>query len=360
MLGRRRRLALLAEGSFSARDAKTAVGVLRYRTELVAAVIDSTRAGTTTDACVGLGGGIPVVADLAGAADAGADTLLIGIAPQGGSLPDAWRATVVGALDRGWDVISGLHAFLADDLDLSARAARTGARIHDVRRPAPERRIAAARARDVDALVVLTVGSDCNVGKMTVALELERELSRRGVRAAFVATGQTGIMIAGGGAPVDAIPSDFVAGAVESLVLEAAGDSDIVLVEGQGALAHPGYSGVTLGLLHGACPSALVLCHWAGRTRMRTSEYGAEVPIPSLAEVRDQVERAAGWVAPAVTVAAALNTLDLDPDAARAACTAAERELGVPAGDPVRFGAGPLADALQAAADRRRRARGVS
>ncbi len=360
MLGRRRRLALLAEGSFSARDGKTAVGVLRYRTALVAAIIDSTRAGRTAGDCVGLGGEIPVVADLAGAAAAGADTLLIGIAPQGGVLPESWRALVGGALDRGWDVVSGLHAFLADDTDLAARAARSGARIHDVRRPALERRIAAARARDVAALVVLTVGTDCNVGKMTVALELERELVARGVRAAFVATGQTGIMIAGGGAPVDAIPADFVAGAVEALVLEAAARSDVVLVEGQGALGHPGYSGVTLGLMHGACPSALVLCHWAGRTRMRTSETGAEVPIPPLAVVREQIERAAGWVAPSVTVAAALNTLDLAPDAARAACAAAERELGVPVGDPVRFGAAPLADALLAAADRRRRERGVS
>jgi uncharacterized NAD-dependent epimerase/dehydratase family protein len=357
MLGRARRLALLAEGSFSARDGKTAVGVLRYRPETVAAVIDSTRAGRTVSECVGIGGAIPVVAGVEGAEAAGADTLLIGIAPQGGGLPDAWRTTVRAALERGWDVISGLHTFLAEDPELAGCARATGARLFDVRRPRSDRHIAAARAREVHALVVLTVGSDCNVGKMTAALELERGLLERGVRAAFVATGQTGIMIAGAGIPADAIPADFVAGAVEAAVLEAAGSADVVVVEGQGSLGHPGYSGVTLSLLHGACPSALVLCHWAGRERMRTGEGSGGPPIPALAEVRRHVECAASWVAPAATVAIALNTLDLDDAAARSACAEAERGVGVPATDPVRFGPAPLVDAVLAAAHRRRTSR---
>ncbi len=347
MLGRPRRLALLAEGSFRPDDAKTAVGVLRYRGSEVAAVIDSRAAGRTAGACVGAGGDVPVVASLAAAIAAGADTLLLGTAPQGGGLPPAWRATVRDALAHGLDVISGLHVFLGDDPELSALAAASGAAILDVRRPAVGRPVAAARAAKLEALVVLTVGSDCSVGKMTTTLELQRELARRGARAAFVATGQTGIMIADRGVPVDAVAADFAAGAVEACVIEAARDADIVLVEGQGALHHPGYSGVSLALLHGACPAALILCHWEGRAHLRVSD-DSRLPVPPLTAVREAAERAAAWVRPARTLGVALVTHDLDDVAARAACDRRAQELGVPATDAVRFGAGPLADAVLA------------
>src|SRR5580765_623696 len=347
MLGKRRRLALLAEGRFTPFEAKTAVGVLRYRPDQVAAVIDSTRAGRSAGECAGVGGAIPVVTDVAAAAARGADSLAIGIAPQGGGLPEAWRATLRDALTRGWDVLSGLHVFLADDTELAGIAARSGARILDLRRPPERRTVAAARAAEVDALVALTVGSDCNVGKMTAALEVTRELERRGARAAFVATGQTGMMIAGGGVAVDAVVSDVAAGAIEELVVAAARGADVVVVEGQGALHHPGYSGVTLALIAGACPRALILCHHAGRDHIRSAE-GAKhpIPIPPLAELRRAYETAAAWVCPARVTGVALNTLELDERTARAACDAAARELSLPATDPVRFGAGPLAEAI--------------
>jgi uncharacterized NAD-dependent epimerase/dehydratase family protein len=365
MLGRPRRLAVLAEGSFSPLDGKTAVGVLRYRPDEVAAVVDATRAGRTAQECAGVGGDIPVVADIAAAARAGADSLLIGIAPQGGELPPAWRAAVRGALERGWDVLSGLHAFLGDDPELVALAAAHGGRLIDVRRPPSGRPVAAARAADVPALVVLTVGSDCNVGKMTAALELRAALVARGVRASFVATGQTGIFVADQGVAIDAIPADFVAGTVEEMVLAAArtpgdaGPAEVVIVEGQGGLHHPGYSGVTLSLLHGAAPGALVLCHESGRDRIRPSRRdrsghpirdgggdGREIVIPPLAELVRVYEQAASWVRPAPVVAIALNTLRLDEAAARAAIAQAARETGLPATDPVRFGAGDLAEAV--------------
>ena len=349
MLGRRRRLALLAEGRFTPFDAKTAVGVLRYRPDQVTAVIDSTRAGRTAGECVGVGGAIPVVAGVEEAAARGADSLAIGIAPQGGGLPEAWRATVRAALERGWDTLSGLHVFLSDDPELASVAARHGARLLDLRRPPARRTVAAARASALDALVVLTVGSDCNVGKMTAALELTRELERLGARAEFVATGQTGIMIADRGVAVDAVVSDFAAGAIEDLVLEAGRAAGIVVVEGQGSLHHPGYSGVTLSLIHGACPRALVLCHVAGRTHIHSAEGAPRpIPIPPLAELRRVNEAAASWVHPARVAGVALNTLALDDAAARAACEAAGRELGLPATDPVRFGALPLAEAVLA------------
>lgn len=348
MLGRPRRLLILAEGAFTPMDAKTATGVLRYRPESVAAVLDSTRAGRTSHECVGTGGDVPVVASVAEAAALGADALLIGIAPQGGELPAEWRAVLLEALDRGWDVLSGLHQFLGDDTALAGAAAAAGARILDVRRPPEGRPVGAGRVAALPALVVLTVGSDCGVGKMTASLELVAELRARGDRAAFVATGQTGIFVADAGVPVDAVVSDFVAGVVESEVGKVAQMAETVIVEGQGSIHHPGYSGVTLGLLHGSCPGALVLCHEAGRTSLKGPADMIGSPIRSLAELVRDNETAASWVRPAPVIAIALNTRTLSEADARAAVDAATRETGLPATDPVRFGAGPLADAVLA------------
>lgn len=346
MLGARRRIALLAEGHFTATDAKTAVGVLRYRRDEVVAVIDARQAGRTAAECVGVGGDVPVVASVEAAAAHRADALLIGIAPQGGGLPEAWRPAIASALARGWDVFAGLHAFLADDPEFAALSMRHGGRLHDVRRPPARRPIAARRAMGANALVVLTVGSDCNVGKMTAALEVRDELVRRGVRAAFVATGQTGIFIADEGVAVDAVVSDFVAGVTEELVLAAARDADVVLVEGQGTIVHPGYSGVALSLLHGACPEAMILCHEAGRAVLRTADDAPSVPIRPLPELVAEHERAAGWVRPSCVIGVALNTREMDEPGARRAVGHAAQSTGLPATDPVRFGAGPLASAV--------------
>ncbi len=353
MLGARKRIALLAEGHFTPADAKTAVGVLRYRPREVAAILDSARAGRTAEACVGLGGATPVVASVADAAALGADALLLGIAPQGGGLPHAWRPPIADALSRGWDVFAGLHVFLGDDPEFAALAAAHGGRLHDVRRPPARRPIAARRAMETGALVVLTVGSDCNVGKMTAALEVRDELQRRGVRAAFVATGQTGIFIADEGVAVDAVAADFVAGFTEEMVLAAARDADVVLVEGQGSIVHPGYSGVALSLLHGACPEAMILCHEAGRALLRIAEDAEPMPVLPLADLVTEHERAADWMRPATVVGVALNTRTLAEEAARQAVTHAGQSTGLPATDPVRFGAGPLADAVVRALEER-------
>jgi uncharacterized NAD-dependent epimerase/dehydratase family protein len=350
MLGKPRRVAILCEGRFSVLDAKTAIGLLRYRRDEVAAVIDSACAGRTAGECVGVGGDVPVVAGVDEAAARGADALVVGVAPVGGDLPPAYREHVVRALQRGWDVIAGLHAFLADDPELSALAARHGGALLDVRRVPETRTVATRRAAGLGAHVVLTVGSDCNTGKMTTAVELVEALRARGAGVAFVATGQTGMLIADRGLSVDRVVSDFVAGVVEELVLEAADGQEFVVVEGQGSLIHPGYSGVTLALLHGACPRSLVLCHQPSRTAIR---HGG-VPIPPLPRLARLYEEAAGWISPARVVGIELNTYDLDDPAARAAVQRAERECGLPATDAVRFGAGPLADAVLAAARERR------
>lgn len=355
MLGKTRRLALLAEGCFNATDAKSAVGVLRYRTSEVVAVIDSSRAGRTAQACAGVGGDIPVVAHLEGAAAFEPDTLLVGIAPPGGALPSSWRTVIAEALMRGMDVIAGLHMFLADDEELAALAAAKGCMILDVRRPPAARSIGTRLAANVDAMVVLTVGSDCNVGKMTTALEVHAALQAMGVKSAFVATGQTGIFIADRGVAVDAVVSDFVSGAVEQMVIEAARDAEVVLVEGQGSIHHPGYSGVALSLLHGACPDAMILCHQAGRTHIKVFEAGPAPRIRSLIEIVRDHERAAGWMAPSRVLGLSLNTCALDELEAKRAIEHEAHRTGLPVVDPVRYGAQPLATAIVRRLEERRR-----
>jgi uncharacterized NAD-dependent epimerase/dehydratase family protein len=355
MLGKTRRLALLAEGSFNSTDAKSAVGVLRYRPDEVVAVIDSSRAGRTAQSCAGVGGEIPVVANLEAAAAYEPDGLLLGIAPQGGGLPASWRGIVAEALLRGWDVIAGLHVFLADDPELSALADAQGCELIDVRRPPDARPIAARRAAGVEALVALTVGSDCNVGKMTTALEIRADLEKRGVRAAFVATGQTGIFVADRGVAIDAVVADFVAGVVEEMVLEAARDADIVIVEGQGAIHHPAYSGVALSLMHGACPDTLILCHQQGRTHVKVGDAGPAPRIRSLPELIRDYERAAGWMNPARVLGVSLNTMHLEEGEAKRALEYESQRTGLATTDPVRFGPEVLATALQRRLEERRR-----
>jgi D-glutamate N-acetyltransferase len=344
------RIAILAEGKLNPQDAKTAVGILRYRPETAVAVIDSAHAGSDAATALGdpsgPGASVPVVADVATALPYQPDTLLIGIAPIGGQLPDAWRAQLLAAIAAGLDIVSGLHHFLGDDPELASAAERAGVRIWDVRRPddALALRIRESQAHRPGSHIVHFCGTDCNVGKMTVAVELDREARRRGLSSGFAATGQTGIMISGEGIPADRFISDFLAGGVEALVIDFANRYDWVFVEGQGSLIHPAYSAVTLGLLHGAAPDLLILCHEAGRAHIR----GYDVPIPPLSVVRQMYETAAAWLKPAPVVAVALNTRLLDEASARRALADAEHETGLSAADPVRFGAGPLLDALLA------------
>lgn len=344
-----RRIAILAEGTFDWQRAKTAVGVLRYSPDTVVAVIDSTTAGQDASAALrdpSVGVGVPVVASIEDALEFEPTALLIGIAPIGGELPEPWRPILVRAMEAGLEIVSGLHFFLADDPALAAVAQATGARIWDVRRPPADlaMRIRQGAPHRAGSHVIYFCGTDCNVGKMTVAVELDREARRRGLSSAFAATGQTGMMISGTGIPADRFISDFLPGAVEAMVLDFAEHYDWVFVEGQGALGHPAYSAVTLGLLHGAAPDLLILCHVAGRTKIRSYD----TPIPPLPEVRAMYETAAAWLKPAPVVAVAVNTFGLPEAAARAAIEAAASETGLPATDPVRFGAGPLLDALLA------------
>jgi uncharacterized NAD-dependent epimerase/dehydratase family protein len=333
-----KRYLVLAEGfSGDPHYGKTAQGVVRYRRDDVVAILDSTRAGETED-------GLPVVGAVDEALGLEPTTALVGVATQGGRFPPEWIELIRSCVERGLDVENGLHVFLADDPGLVELARRTGVELHDLRRPPADLSTVTGENLEVDARIVLTVGSDCAIGKMTVCCELDLEARRRGLRSVFVPTGQTGIAIAGWGIAVDAVVSDFLAGATERLVVEGARRGDLLWVEGQGALLHPLYSGVTLGLMHGSVPHVYVLCHEAGRTEIEGA--AGHHAIPPLGELVELHERISLPARPARVVAVAVNTRSLDEQGARAAVADAEAETGLPADDPVRFGAGRLLDAV--------------
>jgi uncharacterized NAD-dependent epimerase/dehydratase family protein len=335
---RPRRLLVLAEGrSHDPHFGKTARGVIRYAPQQVACVLDSQSNAIEHE-------GFPLVHTVTEAMRFEPTTALVGVATQGGRFPPAWRALLEGCIRAGLDVENGLHEFLTEDEALSTLARRHGVDLRDLRKAPPGLNVPTGENLTHGSTSILLVGSDCAIGKMTVALELDREARARGIRSEFVPTGQTGIAIAGWGISVDAVVADFIAGAAEQLVLEGVRrGGEVLFVEGQGSLLHPAYSGVTLGLIHGSAPHAYVLCHKADE---RFVDGDARYPMPRLADLVDLHERMSLLARPAKVLAIALNTRDLDDARALAAIEAAEAETGLPATDPVRFGASALVDAL--------------
>jgi uncharacterized NAD-dependent epimerase/dehydratase family protein len=331
---------ILAEGfSTDTHYGKTMRGVLRYRREDVVAILDSERAGETEQ-------GIPVVGDVSAALEYEPRVALVGVATQGGRFPAAWRAILAECVRAGLAIENGLHQMLGDDPELRPLADEHGVELRDLRRPPEGLDCPTGENLEVPARIVLTVGSDCAIGKMTVALELDRAARARGIASVFVPTGQTGIAIAGWGISVDAVVADFLAGATERLVVEGhRRGGDLLWVEGQGSLVHPAYSGVTLGLFHGSAPHALVLCHRAGTTEV---EGYPGHPLPSLPELVELHERMSLPARPARVAAVALNTAGLDEEAAAAAVAEAARDTGLPAADPVRDGSESLLAAVLA------------
>lgn len=329
-----RRYIAYAPGAFATRRAKTAHGVIAYGRDTVVAVVDPECAGRTVrQALPHLSCDAPILASLEQALAYGATSLLLGTAPQGGALPPDWRADILRAIEAKLEIVSGLHDFLNDDAEFATAAQRSGARLWDVRKP-PRVPLFSGAAWSVPQHVCLLLGSDCAVGKMTVALELVRAADAAGRRAQFLATGQTGIMIAGGGIAVDRVISDFVSGAAEQLVVTAEPDAELLFVEGQGGINHPAYAQVTLGLLFGSGADSLILVHTAGREQIET--FGT--PILALQQLVDLYERLCDTVKPAPVVGIALNTFGLDERVAQRAIAEAERQTGLPADDVVRFG----------------------
>jgi len=336
-----RRILILGEGfSHDPHYGKTMRGIIRYGPDPVVAILDSERAGEDHE-------GIPIVGTVEDALPYEPTVAVVGVATQGGRFPPAWRDLLKASIAAGLDVESGLHEFVSEDPELTELARVHGVGLRDLRKAPAGLNVPTGANLEVDATIVLTVGSDCAIGKKTVAVELDLEARKRGIDSVFVPTGQTGIAIAGWGIAVDAVVSDFLAGAAEWLVVEGARrGGKLLFVEGQGALVHPLYSGVTLGLVHGSAPHVFVLCHAAGATEIEGSPGH---PIPPLTELIELHERISLPARKAKVVCIAVNTAAIaSDDDARAAIAAIAKETGLPVDDPVRFGAQHLLDALLA------------
>ncbi len=312
--------------------AKTAVGLLQWRPEWCIGQVRFAECRAELD--------LPEMT-VTKAAEAGAGTLIVGVANRGGVIPETWSDTLAGALEAGLDLASGLHDRLGDNHRLRETAERCGRRLFDVRHPDRTFDVGTGSPRPGKRL--LTVGTDCSVGKMYASLAIEKEMRSRGIKADFRATGQTGIVIAGGGVSVDAVVADFISGATEWL--SPANDPDHWdIIEGQGSLFHPSFAGVSLGLLHGAQADVLVMCHEPTRTHMRGLP---DRPLPGIGECIDANLAAARLTSPAVRcIGVAVNTSGLPkPEAGRYLAALAD-ELSMPCVDPVATGAAPLVDRL--------------
>lgn len=336
-----RRIVILTDGYTEPHRAKTASCMIRYSNDDIVALFDRSQVGQTSQSLLDVGGEIPVIGALADAPNA--DTLVLGIAPPGGKIPPAWREVILEAISRRMDVIGGLHEFLTEDDEFVAAASRHGTNLHDVRKN-EERDIALRKNLRPDCLRVLTVGNDCSVGKMLTSVELTKGLQAVGKDAHFIATGQTGIMVAGEGCPIDRVIADFVSGAVEKMILEHQ-HHEILVVEGQGSLVHPSYSAVTLGLLHGALPQALILCYEVGRKTITGLE---RLNIPPLSKIKDLNETMASIFMPCPVIGIAMNSRKVSRDEADDERQRIRDKFELPVCDVIRHGRKELVEAVVA------------
>ncbi|MFZ9167947.1 DUF1611 domain-containing protein [Vulcanococcus sp.] len=345
-------LVLLLHGGLDNLSGKTGLAMLRYRTGPIVAVVDPAHAGQDLQAVTGIPRAVPVVADMAAALAYGPEVAVVGLAPSGGRLPVEMRADVLQALRAGLSLASGLHSRLAEDPEFAAVPLQDGQWIWDLRQEPAELEVATARCAALPCRRILAVGSDMAVGKMSACLELQRAALRAGLDSRFVGTGQAGILISGQGVALDAVRVDYAAGAVEAAVLAAAQDAGpqaLVLVEGQGSLAHPG-STATLPLMRGSQPTDLLLVHRAGQSHVRTRPGAVPVAIPPLPELISACEALAALGRPdglrPKVGAIALNTALLDDDSAADAVRRLADQLALPVFDPVRHGADGLLQAF--------------
>ena len=333
-------MVLLTWGFTNPRTAKTATGLLRFCPEECVAVFDPDLAGKTSAEILEVERNVPIVSSLSDVPHA--DTLVIGIAPPGGKLPPPWRPVLMDAIERGMNVLSGMHDFLSDDQEFATAAAKHGVQLTDVRKN-DFQEIANRPGFRSECCRLHTVGHDCSVGKMLVSLELSRGLEKRGLDSHFIGTGQTGIMVSGDGLPIDCIKSDFVSGAVEQLVVNNQ-HHDILVIEGQGSVVHPSYSAVTLGLLHGCQPHGLIFVFEAGRKNVGGMDH---VELPGLAEQRKLFETMASIYQGCETIAVAMNGRFLSPVEANKIAVQVEDELNLPVVDVIRDGPDRLLDVAE-------------
>jgi len=332
-----RKFALYAQNHLNALGSKTANGLIIFRPDEVCVIIDSSKAGQTAQDVLCYGGDIPIVANVKEALQYEPDTLVVGIAPIGGAVNPQWIPELKSALEANLEVWAGLHHFLADIEELKPFREL----IWDVRRPPEGLRIARGNWRNRKSKILLTIGSDSNVGKMTTALTLQKHLQELGLASIFVGTGQTGMMISGRGVAVDAVIADFINGAIEAEIDKIDGQAPLIIVEGQGAITHMGYSGVTLGLLHGCMPDALVIAHQPSRL---LDDYNHH--LPSLRTVIDLHESLMAPFKQTKVVGINLYSKGLSPEATEWECVSINNHIGLAVEDMVKSPQGVVAESV--------------
>lgn len=340
---------IFAEGTFGLFSSKIAASFLRYCGDRCVAVIDSTKAGQSVQDVLGYGGAIPIVSGVAEALPLGPQVLLVGKALQyvdgrtggGDDLPAVWRSQFLAAMRAGLHIINTIHFRFDDDRELARCAEESGVTVWETK-SAPPVALNKARTLDLDTFIIHTCGSDCNIGKKTTSLEIYREANRRGIKTGFAATGQTGTIISGRGITIDSVPGDFMSGAVERVVLDAAAGNDWVVVEGQASINHIAHAGVALAILHGAMPHVLVFCHRLGLERIKVFE----TKIPPISRLIRLNEELASIERPSKVAAISLNSAGATDTEFERAASVLREETGLPVVDPCRQGAAALVDAL--------------
>lgn len=340
MLNRGQPLAIYMEGSMEVDAGKMGFGILRYSPNPIACVIDAQHAGKDAAAVTHINRKAPVVATVQEALELGAEVFVLGIAPPGGLIPEAWYEVIDEAVAKGMSVVNGLHDLLGPRYpDLSK-----GQWIWDIRIEPPGLGTNLAEARHLGNRRVLMIGTDMSIGKMTAGLEIWKTAREQGIRAEFIATGQIGITITGRGVPLDAVRVDFASGSIEREIMRCQ-DAEVVIVEGQGALIHPA-STANLPLLRGAMPTQMILCHRAGLTSLKRCPWVKIPPLKDYIRLYEDLSEACGVFPRAKTVGIALDTRGNSEDEAKLWIAETESELGLPTTDPIRFGPEKLVEAI--------------
>ena len=341
-MSQKKKIVILSHGAFNYIKNKTGNMLIRYRTDEVIALLDRTKSGMTANDELGYGGNIPVLDNFDACIDLEPDTLVIGNASQGGFISDDYRSEVIKAIEFGCDIISGMHHFINDDVEFVQLAEKHNVSLFDLRRPPdpPNFPKGSWHKRKIPGLLI--VGTDCDTGKMTTAWEVSERLKSRGRKVEFIGTGQTGILLSGAGVPIDAVKADFMAGEIEHLIDKVSEDTELIIVEGQGALTNQYYAGVTLGLLHGAMPDYMLMTHDPAR-ELDVTDY----PMATMRLVMDMHLDLMSNFKKSKFIGINLLTFKLSDEDAKKEIDKVKEEYSMATTDLIRYGSNELIETIE-------------
>ena len=341
-MSQKKKIVILSHGAFNYIKNKTGNMLIRYRTDEVIALLDRTKSGMTANDELGYGGNIPVLDNFDACIDLEPDTLVIGNASQGGFISDDYRAEVIKAIEFGCDIISGMHHFINDDVEFVQLAEKHNVSLFDLRRPPDPPNFPKGSWHKRKIPVLLIVGTDCDTGKMTTAWKVSERLKSRGRKVEFIGTGQTGILLSGAGVPIDAVKADFMAGEIEYLIDKVSEDTELIIVEGQGALTNQYYAGVTLGLLHGAMPDYMLMTHDPARG-LDVTDY----PMATMRLVMDMHLDLMSNFKKSKFIGINLLTFKLSDEDARIEIDKVKEEYSMATTDLIRYGSNELIETIE-------------